>query len=203
VARAGPLCSVHVADTEPFARSDVGAGAAQLLGGESAALGVRGHAANAMRLRIEAWARGRALAVIDSCVLHDVDRVAVRVPIYAITDATALVSATAIAPVNATVTVEPSAWLDRLRRAGVGTGDAAFDRRWTTRAPDAATAARIVDEDVREALRDVSGWCRATYDGGRIEVRLDAERMCGARLLEGAAVAAALARTRIATGAYR
>jgi len=193
---------VHIADTEPFAGGEAGAGLVQAVAGEVAAQGVRGDSANAMRRRIEGWARGRGLDVAESFIAREIEGVSVRVPMYAITEGTAVIEATALAPVKANVSTEPKTWLDRFR-ASASTGDQAFDRTWRTRSSDAALALGIIDSEVRDALREVRGWCRASYHDGRIEVRLDVPRMCGARLLEGISVAAALGRTRPASNAYR
>lgn len=188
-------------DQTPFATSHAAADAAQVLAGEAVAQGVRATASKAMKFRIESWVTHRGFRIEGSEILAEIEGVTVRAPVYSITEGTAVVTAAAVAPSNGKLVVEPRSFTDRLFRRGEATGDEAFDARWITRAT--GVPATLVDEVVREALRDILGWARATYEDGRITVQLDADPMCGARLLGGMDVASALARARVGQGAYR
>ncbi len=190
-------------DRTPFAVSEAAGQAARLLGGEVAAQAVFADAAKAMRLRIEAWAAQRGFRVDGSDLVTEMGGVAIRVPLFKITEATAQVIAMASAPTTGRVAVEPKKLLARLFRSGAKTGDDAFDARWTTTASSPGLAPQLLDHDVREALADVVGWVRATYEDGRITIDLDADAMCGVTLLGGVDVAAALARTRHTTSPFR
>jgi hypothetical protein len=80
------------------------------------------------------------------------------------------------------------------------TGDEAFDRGWHI---DTSAAHPMIDEDCRETIRDAGCWCRAVYERGAIEVRLDADQLAGAHVLSGIELALVLARARSQTTAYR
>lgn len=191
-------------DRTPFAVSEAAGQAAHLLGGEIAAQSVRADAAKAMRLRIDAWAARRAFRVEGSDLVGEVDGVVVRAPLFKITEGTAEVNTIAAAPAAGRVVVEPArSLLARFFRTGAKTGDTVFDARWKMTESSPGLATQLLDESTREALSDVVGWVRATYDDGRITVLLDAEAMCGVTLLGGMTVASTLARTRLTSGAYR
>ncbi len=188
-------------DQTPFAASHAAADVTQALVGEAVAQGARAAAGREMKLRIETWVARRGFRVEGSEIVAEIEGVAVRAPVFSITEGTAVVTAVAVTPAKGKLVVEPRSFTDRFFRRGERAGDEAFDARWVTRATGIPAA--LVDAEVREALRDVVGWARATYEDGRITVQLDADPMCGARLLGGMDVASALARTRLAQGAYR
>jgi len=179
----------------------------RLVGGERLAQLVEGDVTNRFRTRVQEWARRRGLPVADSMVVIEMDGVKASVPLYEITEQTAVVRGVAAQPVTMSLAIQPASWTQRLRsRFGGGafaTGDAGFDRRWQATASDVRAAHQLLDEECREALRDVGCWCRATYADGKIEVRLDHDRLTGGHVLGGVEIALHLAQTRVQTAAYR
>jgi len=177
-------------DEQPFAGGGTGVvDVGRLVGGQLVGDLVDGDVRNRFRIRIEHWARRRGLPVADSRIVVEAEGVTARVPLYEITEATAVVRGTAAQPVKMSIAIEPASWTQRLRsRLGGGsfeTGDHGFDRRWRVIASDVGAARQVFDEEGREALRDVGCWCRATYTDGEIEVRLDDDRLAGTHVLGG------------------
>lgn len=169
-------------DEQPFGQTGTaGATVGRLVGGEHIGRMVEGDTANALRRRTEHWARARGFVIADSTITHTVDGVTAIVPLYAITEGTAVVRGTAAQPVNVSLVIEPKTWTHRLRARFGGkafeTGEEAFDRAWHIDASDAGAAHHMINEECRETVRDAACWCRAVYERGAIEVRLDAERM--------------------------
>jgi hypothetical protein len=195
-------------DAQPFGQTGTaGATVGRLVGGEHVARMVEGDSANALRHRTEHWARARGFVIADSMITHTVDGVTALVPLYAITEGTAVVRATAMHPVDVSLAIEPKTWMHRLRARFGGkafeTGDEAFGRAWHIDASDAGAAHQMIDEDCRETIRDAGCWCRAVYERGAIEIRLDADQLSGAHVLSGIELALVLARARSQTTAYR
>jgi len=137
----------------------------------------------------------------------EMDGVTARVPLYEITEETAVVRGIAAQPVKMSLTIEPSSWTQRVfsRLAGsaVATDDPGFDRRWRVVSSDPRAARQLLDEETREALREVGCWCRATYADGTIEVRLDDDDIAGTHVLGGLEIVLLLARARVFATAYR
>lgn len=192
-------------DERPFSsESTAAADVSRLVGGERLGQLVEAGTKQGFRIRIEHWARQRGLPVADSVIAVVADGVTARVPLYEITEATAVVRGTAAQPVKMSIAIEPKSWTQRVFGGGsIKTGDVGFDRLWRVVASDEGAAHQLLDEELREALRDVGCWCRATYADGEIEVRLDEDRLAGTHVLGGVEVALLLARARITTTAYR
>lgn len=195
-------------DERPFAtEGEAAADVSRLVGGENLGQLVDGDVKNRFRARVEQWARQRGLPVAESRITVVADGVTLGVALYEITEATAVVRATAAQPVKMSLAVEPTSWMQRLGArfgaASFATGDVGFDRQWHVTASDAGAAHQLLDDDGREALRDVGCWCRATYAEGAIEVRLDDGRLAGAHVLGGMELALLLGRARVHTTAYR
>ena len=68
----------------------------------------------------------------------------------------------------------PSSWTKKIHMhlAGsvVDTGDAGFDREWWVVSDNAGAARHLLDEETRDAFRELGCWCRVTYTDGAIEV---------------------------------
>jgi len=197
-----------IVDEQPFGDTGTaGATVGRLVGGETLGRLVEADTANSLRRRTEHWANARAFTIADSMITHSADGVTALVPLYAITEGTAVVRGTAAQAVGMSLEIEPKRWTHRLRaRFGakaIETGDASFDRGWHIGASDESAAHQVIDEELIETLRDAGCWCRAVYDGGKIEVRLDAERLAGTHILSGIEIVLLLARARVQTSAYR
>jgi hypothetical protein len=164
-----------------------------------------GEAQRALRLRVETWAKGKGFEIADSHVVREEDGVTVRVPLFDVTDATAVVRATSLLATDLVLVVEPRRWSHRLRDRFGETftfGDAAFDEAWHVTTSD-ERAARQVLEASRGALSAVRAWTRVTYDAGRIELHLDSDTLAGADILAAMDLVATIARAQIRTAAYR
>ena len=195
-------------DERPFAtEGSGGADVSRAFGGEALAHIVDGDVKNRFKLRVQEWATLRSMPIIDSQITVDAYGVTARVPLYAITEQTAVVVGTAAQPVTMTMTIEPASWSQRLfSRLGTGaftTGDGGFDRAWRVTTTDANAAGQLLDAECRERLRDVGCWCRLTYKDGSIEVRLDDEKLAGVHVLGGIEAVLLLAHARVTTAAYR
>jgi hypothetical protein len=197
-------------DDEPFALgSAFAAELAGLAGGEHARLGAEADRTRRFRLKVEAWAKSRDLAVVDGVIRAAIDEAVVTVPLYSMTEETAVVHAESTAPARVSITVEPtskgwvSSLLGRFGAKNAGTGDATFDAAFTVRASDEAARQQLLGETAREALLAMDAWCRLTYENGHIEVRLDSARLAGGHVMRAIEIAGAMARERVHTAAYR
>lgn len=179
----------------------------RLVGGEALAHIVDGDVKNRFKRRVLEWATLRGMPVVDSEVICTADGATARVPLYAITEQTAVIRGTAVQPVTMSITIEPSSWsqrmLARFAKGAFSTGDASFDRAWRVTATDAGATSQLFGEEGRETLRDIGCWARASYVDGQIEVRLDDEFLAGVHVLGGIELVLLLAHARIQTAAYR
>ena len=194
-------------DEVPFATEGTGgADVSRAFGGEALAHIVDGDVKNRFKRRVQEWAVLRSMPIIESQIVVEARGVTARVPLYAITEQTAVVHGAAVQPVSMTFTVEPASWSQRLlSRVGKGfsSGDASFDRSFRVTTTDANATHQLLDEEGRELLRDVGCWCRTTYANGEIEVRLDDDRLAGVHVLGAIESVLHLAHARITTAAYR
>jgi hypothetical protein len=195
-------------DERPFATEGTGGtDVSRAFGGEALAHIVDGDVKNRFKRRVQEWATLRSMPIVDSHIAVEASGVTARVPLYAITEQTAVVLGTAAQPVTMTMTIEPASWSQRLfSRLGKGaftTGDGSFDRAWRVTTTDANATGQLLDAECRELLRDVGCWCRLTYTDGEIEVRLDDEKLAGLHVLGGIETVLRLAHARINTAAYR
>jgi hypothetical protein len=195
-------------DERPFATEGTGGtDVSRAFGGEALAHIVDGDVKNRFKRRVAEWATLRGMPIVESQITVEASGVTARVPLYAITEQTAVVHGTAAAPVTMTFTVEPSTWSQRLfARAGKGalaTGDASFDRAFRVTTTDASATQQLLDDEGRELLRDVGCWCRVSYTNGAIEVRLDDDQLAGGHVLGAIELVLRLAHARVTTTAYR
>jgi hypothetical protein len=197
-------------DDQPFALgSDLTAGLAGMAGGEHARLGMEADRKRRFRAKVEDWANGRGLSVVEGALVATTEDATLTIALFELTEETAVVRGTAAAPAPVSLTAEPTArgWLAdvraRLRKKSATTGDVTFDQSFYVRTSDEPALQQLLGEDVRAGLLAMDAWCSVTYAEGRIELRLDSPRLAGAHLLRAIDVAAKLARCRVQTAAYR
>lgn len=195
-------------DERPFAtEGTAGTDVSRLVGGEALAHMVDGDVKNRFKRRVQEWATLRGMPIVASEVIVEADGATARVPLYAITEQTAVIKGAAVQPVTMTITIEPASWsqrmLSRFAKSAFSTGDASFDRAWRVTTTDAGATSQLLDAEGRETLRDIECWCRASYVDGAIEVRLDDDKLAGVHVLGGIELVLLLAHARIQTAAYR
>lgn len=153
------------------------------------------------------WAERRGFVVDASNITCTEESVTVSVPLQELFEGMALLRATARLPIPASLIVQPKTWLQRHRVFGIRPPvlvDDEFERRWLLDVSDGDAVRRILDERCRAALCAGTAWHRLSYREGEIEVRVDADPLTGAHLLEGIDIAVAAASTRADDlGVYR
>ncbi len=202
-------------DDIPFGNrgGDIAAGLAQVTvgaaGGEIARHAVQGKEHQAFRARVLAWAAERGFVINDSKLVREMDDVRVEIALFEMTDATAILRSTSIrTATKVSLSLEPKTWQHKLKERfskPITTGDSTFDAAWHVRASDASSAQQLLDEPSREALRDLAAvaWCRASYEVGALEVRIDVDQLAGRHLLSAARALVTLARAEVRSSAYR
>ena len=195
-------------DEHPFAtEGTAGTDVSRLVGGEALAHIVDGDVKNRFKRRVQEWATLRGMPIVDSDVIAEADGATARVPLYAITEQTAVIRGTAVQPFTMSITIEPTSWsqrmVSRFAKGAFSTGDASFDRAWKVTTTDASATSQLLGEEGRETLRDIGCWVRASYVDGAIEVRLDDDQLAGVHVLGGIELVLLLAHARIQTTAYR
>jgi hypothetical protein len=157
---------------------------------------------------VEAWALRRECLIDDGIIVGEIDGVGVRIALYDVSDALAVVRAEARLPLDARVVVEPRTLAQGLRERFSKpflVGDPAFDETWHIETSDADAARVVLDETCRDAIGALAtiAWCRTLYARGHIEIRLDAENLAGRHLRLAMQLAIALGRRELSSSPYR
>lgn len=157
---------------------------------------------------VEAWALRRECIVDDGIVVGEMDGVRVRLALYDVSDALAVVRAEARLPLDVRVVVEPRTLTQGLRERFSKpflVGDPDFDTTWHVETTDEDAARVVLDETCRVAIDDLAAiaWCRTLYDRGHIEIRLDAERLAGRHLRRAVQLAVAVGGRAVSASPYR
>jgi hypothetical protein len=194
-------------DWAPFSPSPV-PGSAQIALTPIGMNRVRNEEKRALHQSVEAWARRQGYVVDDSIVVAEVEGVRTTIALYEITEALAVVRATARMPVDVSVLVEPRTLKhdlgDRLSKP-FRVGDPELDRAWHIETDNADLARVVLDDTCRSAIQALGAvaWSRTLYERGRIEIRLDAEGLAGGHVALAIQLAVGLGRIELSASPYR